>query len=237
MFLLASNLPKTISNFWPSKLHWKKSVKTTCIFPADKLHWKKIRENNEDFSTSKITPIKVRGNNVDFSTIEYTSKRVHRKNVDSSTIKIISKKALGNNVDYSTIETRWKEYLEATWIFWSAKLHWKSTRKWRGNLSKFCLPRINIIPTSNWYGFDVVCPLGVVFNDHQTLHENKNFRLTKICEKDRKDHIFTSFRIFSFHENIIFSELFFKQKCEKAASFHKCVFLLKYEIFVYDSCA
>ena len=221
----------------PIKIKSKKVSKNNVHISTIDITSTKVRGNNVEFSTSKITPIKVRGNNVDFSTIEYTSKRVHRKNVDSSTIKIISKKALGNNVDYSTIETRWKEYLEATWIFWSAKLHWKSTRKWRGNLSKFCLPRINIIPTSNWYGFDVVCPLGVVFNDHQTLHENKNFRLTKICEKDRKDHIFTSLRIFSFHKNIIFSELFFKQKCEKAASFHKCAFLLKYEIFVYDSCA
>ena len=59
----------------------------------------------------------------------------------------------------------------------------------------------------------------------------------KIYEKDRKDHIFISFRMFPFYGNIIFSELSFKQKCKKAASFRKCVFLRKYEIFVYDSCA
>ena len=70
-----------------------------------------------------------------------------------------------------------------------------------------------------------------------SLHENKNFRLTKICEKDRKDHIFISFRMFPFHGNIIFSELSFKRKCKKAASFRKCVFLRKYEIFAYNSCA
>ena len=52
-----------------------------------------------------------------------------------------------------------------------------------------------------------------------TLHENKNFRLTKICEKDRKDHIFISFLMFPFQGNIIFSELSFKRKCKKAASF------------------
>ena len=69
----------------------------------------------------------------------------------------------------------------------------------------------------------------------KTLHEKKNFRLTEICEKDRKDDFFVRFRIFPFHGNIIFSELSFKQKCRKAASFHKCVFLRKYEIFVYDS--
>ena len=73
-------------------------------------------------------------------------------------------------------------------------------------------------------------------SDKITLHENKNFCLTKICEKDRKDHIFISFCMFPFHGNIIFSELFFKRKCKKAVSFCKCVPLRKYEIFVYDSC-
>ena len=54
----------------------------------------------------------------------------------------------------------------------------------------------------------------------------------KIREKGRKDQIFVSFRMFPFHGNIIFSELSFKRKCKKAASFRKCVFLRKYEIFV-----
>ena len=63
----------------------------------------------------------------------------------------------------------------------------------------------------------------------------KKFRLLKICEKGRKDHIFVSFRMFSFHGNIMFSELSLKRKGKKAASFRKCVFLRKYEIFVYDS--
>ena len=55
------------------------------------------------------------------------------------------------------------------------------------------------------------------------------------CEKGRKDHIFVSFHMFLFHGNIIFSELSFKRKCKKAASFRKCLFLRKYEIFVCDS--
>ena len=42
------------------------------------------------------------------------------------------------------------------------------------------------------------------------LNEKKNIRLTKICEKGRKDHIFVSFRMFPFHGNITFSELSFK---------------------------
>ena len=58
--------------------------------------------------------------------------------------------------------------------------------------------------------------------------------MRKICEKDGKDHFLVSFRMFLFHGNIIFSELSLKLKCKKAPSFHKCVFLRKYEIFVYD---
>ena len=68
-----------------------------------------------------------------------------------------------------------------------------------------------------------------------SLHEKNNFRLTKICEKDRKDHIFVSFRKFPFHGNIIFSGLSFKRKYKKAASFRKCAFCQKYEIFVYTN--
>ena len=37
-----------------------------------------------------------------------------------------------------------------------------------------------------------------------TLHEKKGFRLTKICDKNRKDHIFISFRMFLSHGNIMF---------------------------------
>ena len=46
----------------------------------------------------------------------------------------------------------------------------------------------------------------------QSLHakKKKKFGLTKICEKDRKDHIFVSFRVFLFHGNIIFYELSYK---------------------------
>ena len=71
--------------------------------------------------------------------------------------------------------------------------------------------------------------------EKQILHEKKNFCLTKICEKDRKYHIFISCSMFLFHGNIIFPELSVKRKYKKAASFCKCVFLRKYEIFAYDS--
>ena len=36
--------------------------------------------------------------------------------------------------------------------------------------------------------------LSLIFKK-KPLHEKKNFRLTKICEKGRKDHIFVSFRV------------------------------------------
>ena len=61
------------------------------------------------------------------------------------------------------------------------------------------------------------------------MKKKKNFRLTKISEKDRKDSTFVIFHMFSFHENILFSELSFKRKCKKAASFCKRVFLPKYK--------
>ena len=48
------------------------------------------------------------------------------------------------------------------------------------------------------------------FVNEKTWHESKNFGLTKIWEKDRKDHIFSSFFIFPFHGNITFSELSIK---------------------------
>ena len=45
----------------------------------------------------------------------------------------------------------------------------------------------------------------------QSLHaKKKKIGLTKICEKDRKDHNFVSFRVFLSHGNTIFSELSFK---------------------------
>ena len=69
----------------------------------------------------------------------------------------------------------------------------------------------------------------------KALNVKKNFRLTKTCEKGRKDHIFVSLCMFPFHGNVIFSELSFKRKCKKAASFGKCVFLREYEMFIYDS--
>ena len=68
------------------------------------------------------------------------------------------------------------------------------------------------------------------------MDEKNNFHLTKIYEKDRKDHFFVSFCMSLIHGNITLSELSFKWKCKKAAIFRKCVFLRKYKIFVYDSC-
>ena len=64
-----------------------------------------------------------------------------------------------------------KKYVETTWIFRSVRLHRKSTWKWRGNSSKIALRRIDVILTSNWRVFDVVCPLG---KDKSVTYSLKN---------------------------------------------------------------
>ena len=84
MFSLAFSLPKTMSNFYPSKLRQKK-----------------VSKNNEHIQTRQIPLKKVRENNVNFSTIEFTSKKVRGSNLDFLTIKITSRKVRGNNVDFS----------------------------------------------------------------------------------------------------------------------------------------
>ena len=66
------------------------------------------------------------------------------------------------------------------------------------------------------------------------LHEKIFFVLQKFVKRAEKI-IFSLVFMFPFHGNVIFSELSFKQKCKKAASFRKCAFFRKYEIFVYDS--
>ena len=60
----------------------------------------------------------------------------------------------------------WKEYVETTWIFRPSKLHRKSTRKWRGNSSKFGLRHIDVIFTSNRRGVPVGLYLGFFFSQH-----------------------------------------------------------------------
>ena len=65
-----------------------------------------------------------------------------------------------------------------------------------------------------------------LFTERKTLHENKNFCLTKICEKDTKDHIFISFRMFPFHGNIIFLNFPSKENVRKqhlSTSAYSCV--------------
>ena len=47
-----------------------------------------------------------------------------------------------------------KKYVESTWIFRPSKSHQKSTRKLRGNPSKFGLRRIDVISTSNRHEFE-----------------------------------------------------------------------------------
>ena len=58
MFSLAYNLPKTMSNFCPSKLRQKKYVETTWIFRPSKLHRKEYVETMWIFRPSKLHPKK-----------------------------------------------------------------------------------------------------------------------------------------------------------------------------------
>ena len=74
MFSLDYKLPKTMSNFCPSKLPRKKVSRNDVDFSTIEITSKKVRRNNVDFSTSEITSKKVRRNEVDFSISEITSK-------------------------------------------------------------------------------------------------------------------------------------------------------------------
>ena len=73
--------------------------------------------------------------------------------------KLHRKKYVGITSVFPLVKLRRKKCLEATSIFRTTKLHWKSTRTWCGNSSKFRLWRIDVISTSNRYGFDLMCPL------------------------------------------------------------------------------
>ena len=132
MFSLAYNLPKTTSKFGSSKFRRKKYLEAKWIFRPSKLRWKKWVEKPWIFLLEKLHGNKY----VETSWIFWPTK-LHRK-----------------------------RYVETTWIFWPSKLHrkkyvettWifdhqnyidKSTWKWRGNLSKFGLRRIEVISMSN----------------------------------------------------------------------------------------
>ena len=137
-----------------------------------KITSKKVIRNTMDISTKEITSKKVGGSKVDFSIIEITSKKVCGNNVDFSTIEITLKKVRGNDEDFLISEITVRKYVEMTWIFWSAKLQWKSTWKWRGNLSKFGPPRIDVILALNRLRFDVGCTLGIFIFDVFCLSSN-----------------------------------------------------------------
>ena len=162
MFSLAYSLPKTTSI--SLKFRQKKFVQTKEIFRPSKLSRNNIVESRNivDISTREITSEKVRGSKVDFWTIEITSEKVRGNNVYFTTIEITSKKVRETTCIFRPSKLHRKKHLETTWIFQPSKLRRKSTWKWRGNLSKFGLWRINVISTWNPPGFDVECPLGLL---------------------------------------------------------------------------
>ena len=68
------------------------------------------------------------------------------------------------------------------WIFQSAKLHRKSTWKWRGNSSKICLWRINVILVES-----TSIPRGVLIGSDQLWNIGKCWCKCKkrnVCEKN-----------------------------------------------------
>ena len=90
-------------------------------------------------------------NYVERSTWEQRGFFDHRNCVEKSTLK---QRGFFDNRNITS-----KKYVEITWILRSAKLHQKSTWKWRRNLSKFGLRCIDVISTLNRHRFNVVCPL------------------------------------------------------------------------------
>ena len=96
----------------------------------------------------------------------------------------------GDNVDFSTIQITSKEVRATTLIFRPSKLHPKSTRKWRGNSSKFCLRRIDVISTSNRRGIDALRPLGSrYFKNFQTMKCNKTGKKWKYNWNEQYKHL------------------------------------------------
>ena len=109
MFSLAYSLPKTTSNFCPSKFRRKTH--------ADKV----------DFYLIKITSKKVSRNTMDILTREITSKKNRWNSMDFSTSEITPKKVRGNDVDFSISEVTSKKYVEMMLKFVES---WSSTY-WR----------------------------------------------------------------------------------------------------------
>ena len=105
-----------------------------------KLHHK-IHRNKADFSSIEIRSKKKSiFRNFDISLMEVTSNKVRRNDVDFLLIKNTSKKVLRNDINFSPIEITSKKYFEMTWKF----------------IHIFFWP-IDVISTSNWRRFDVVC--------------------------------------------------------------------------------
>ena len=71
----------------------------------------------------------------------------------------MSRKIRGNDVDFSNME-----------------IYGKSTKKGRGNWSKFGLQRMDVILTLNRCGFDVVCPSAKTFSRHLAKISSRRFQ-------------------------------------------------------------
>ena len=126
------------------------------ILPVEIL-WKKVHSNNVDFSTIKIASKKVSETTWIFRPSKLHGKKYVQKTWIFRPAKLCRKKYVEKTLDFSIIEITSRKVRGNNVGFRSAKLHRKSTWKWRGNFSKFGLWRIDVILT--WYRrwFNVAC--------------------------------------------------------------------------------
>ena len=170
--------------FRPSKLHWKKYVETIWIVWPSKLHWKKYVETTWIFWTSKLHRKKY----VETTWIFRPSKLHWKKYVEITWI-------------FQTAKLRQKQYVETMWIFQSATLHQKSTWKWRGNLSKFGLRRIDVISTSNRRRSDVSVRWEGARRWYKIIHQ-EDFEFSKETLKSYKTNLIVEIWSSTYRRNI-----------------------------------
>ena len=137
------------------------------IFRTSKLYWKKYLETRCMF-----WPLKLNQKNYVETTWIFRPSRLHQKKY---------------------VKTMWifrpwkiylKRYVETTWIFRPAKLHRKSKWKWRRNLPKFGLRRIDVI------GRGVPIGLYYYLHDRNKAHSSCSFASLKWSRKLYIHHAF-----------------------------------------------
>ena len=138
--LKVTNTGKTSSNVFISLQLTKNYVEFLPIFRRVS---KEVSKNNLHISTIEITSEYVEKTSI------FRPSKLHRTEYVETTwifppLKLHWKKYVEITWIFRPAKLRRKKYVETTWNFRPSKLHRKSTRKWRGNSSKFCLRRIDV---------------------------------------------------------------------------------------------